>query len=73
MSCDLLPTDVDGPHHQGDVFDVINDGWDLMVAHPPCTHLAVSGARWFYKKQKEQAEALKFVQKLLDAPIPTSR
>ena len=42
MSCDLLPTDVDGPHYQGDVFDVINDGWDLMIAHPPCTHLAVS-------------------------------
>ena len=69
MSCDLLPTDVEGPHYQGDVFDVINDGWDLMVAHPPCTHLAVSGARWFHKKQKEQAEALEFVQQLLDAPI----
>lgn len=70
LSCDLLPTDVPGPHYQGDVFDIINDGWDLMVAHPPCTHLAVSGARWFYKKQKEQAEALEFVQQLLDAPIP---
>jgi hypothetical protein len=42
MSCDLLPTDRDGPHYQGDVFDVIGDGWDLMIAHPPCTHLAVS-------------------------------
>ena len=39
MSCDLLPTDVDGPHYQGDVFDIIGDGWDLMIAHPPCTHL----------------------------------
>lgn len=69
MSCDLLPTDVDGPHYQGDILDVINDGWDLMIAHPPCTHLAVSGARWFKDKQQEQAEALEFVRRLLDAPI----
>ena len=69
MSCDLLPTDVDGPHYQGDVFDVINDGWDLMIAHPPCTHLAVSGARWFKDKVKEQAESLEFVRRLMDAPI----
>lgn len=69
MSCDLLPTDVDGPHYQGDVFNVINDGWDLMIAHPPCTHLAVSGARWFKDKVKEQAESLRFVQRLMDAPI----
>jgi hypothetical protein len=69
MSCDLLPTDVEGPHYQGDVFDVINDGWDLMIAHPPCTHLAVSGARWFKDKQQEQAEAIEFVRRLLDAPI----
>jgi site-specific DNA-cytosine methylase len=69
MSCDLLPTDVEGPHYQGDVFDVINDGWDLMIAHPPCTHLAVSGARWFKDKHQEQTEALEFVRRLLDAPI----
>lgn len=69
MSCDLLPTDVPGPHYQGDVRDVLGDGWDLMVAHPPCTHLAVSGARWFKDKQVEQAEALEFVRLLLDAPI----
>jgi len=69
VSCDLLPTDQPGPHYQGDVFDIINDGWDLMVAHPPCTHLAVSGARWFHLKQAEQAEALDFVRRLLDAPI----
>lgn len=69
MSCDLLPTDVPGPHYQGDVFDVIGDGWDLMVAHPPCTHLAVSGARWFKDKQEEQQEALRFVHDLLMAPI----
>ena len=70
MSCDLLPTDVPGPHYQGDVRDILNDGWDLMVAHPPCTHLAVSGARWFKNKVAEQADALDFVRLLLTAPIP---
>jgi site-specific DNA-cytosine methylase len=69
MSCDLLPTEVPGPHYQGSVLDVLGDGWDLMVAHPPCTHLAVSGARWFKDKQVEQAEALEFVRLLLAAPI----
>ena len=69
ISCDLLPTDQPGPHYQGDVFDIINDGWDLMVAHPPCTHLAVSGARWFHKKRQEQEEALDFVRRLMSAPI----
>lgn len=69
MSCDLLPTDQPGPHYQGDVRDILGDGWDLMVSHPPCTHLAVSGARWFKDKQQEQAEALDFVRLLLDAPI----
>jgi hypothetical protein len=69
MSCDLLPTDKPGPHYQGDVCDILSDGWDLMIAHPPCTHLAVSGARWFKDKQKEQAEALEFVRLLLNAPI----
>jgi site-specific DNA-cytosine methylase len=68
-SCDLLPTDVEGQHIQGDVLDVIHQGWDLMIAHPPCTHLAVSGARWFHKKRKEQHEALEFVSALLNAPI----
>ena len=70
MSCDLLPTEAPGPHYQGDVRDVLGDGWDLMIAHPPCTHLAVSGARWFHEKQAEQAEALDFVRLLLDTPIP---
>ena len=70
MSCDLLPTDVPGPHYQGDVMDIIGDGWDMMIAHPPCTHLAVSGARWFRDKQTEQAEALEFVRALLGADIP---
>jgi site-specific DNA-cytosine methylase len=69
VSCDLLPTEVDGPHHQGSVVDILGEGWDLMVAHPPCTHLAVSGARWFHLKQAEQAEALDFVRLLLEAPI----
>lgn len=69
MSCDLLPTEAPGPHYRGDVRDVLGDGWDLMIAHPPCTHLAVSGARWFKDKQQEQAEALDFVRLLLAAPI----
>jgi site-specific DNA-cytosine methylase len=68
-SCDLLPTDVEGQHIYGDVLDVLDQGWDMMIAHPPCTHLAVSGARWFHKKRKEQHEALEFVSALLDAPI----
>jgi site-specific DNA-cytosine methylase len=68
-SCDLLPTDTPGNHIQGDVLEVIGQGWDLMIAHPPCTHLAVSGARWFKLKQKEQAEALDFVRALLNSPV----
>jgi site-specific DNA-cytosine methylase len=68
-SCDLLPTDKPGKHIQGNVIEILNDGWDMMIAHPPCTHLAVSGARHFHRKQKEQAEALEFVRMLLDAPI----
>jgi len=70
MSCDLLPTENPGPHYQGSVLDIIGNGWDLAIFHPPCTHLAVSGARWFKDKQKEQAEALEFVRQLLNAPIP---
>ena len=70
MSCDLLPTEIPGEHYEGDVRDILHDGWDLMIAHPPCTHLAVSGARWFKDKREEQREALAFVQELLDAPIP---
>jgi hypothetical protein len=70
MSCDLLRSESDGPHYQGDVRDILGDGWDLMVAHPPCTHLAVSGAKWIAKKQREQAEALDFVRILMDCPVP---
>ena len=69
MSCDLLPSEAPGPHYEGDVRDVLGDGWDLMIAHPPCTHLAVSGARYFTRKQAQQAEALEFVRLLLTAPI----
>ena len=69
MSCDLLPTETAGPHYEGDVRDVLYDEWDLLICHPPCTHLSVSGARWFKDKQVEQAEALEFVRTLLDAPI----
>jgi site-specific DNA-cytosine methylase len=69
MSCDLLETDKPGAHYQGNVMDIINDGWDMMIAHPPCTHLAVSGARWFKEKQTEQAAALDFVRELMAANI----
>jgi len=69
-SCDLLPTERLGNHINGDVLDHLHRNWDMMIAHPPCTHLAVSGARWFKAKLHEQAEALDFVRRLMDAPIP---
>lgn len=72
MSCDLLPTDAAGPHYQGDVLDIISDGWDLMVAHPPCTYLSVSGMHWTTRGLRDPQlteDALDFVRKLLDAPI----
>jgi site-specific DNA-cytosine methylase len=70
-SCDLLPAE-DGSefHLWGDVRQTLAPGWDLMIAHPPCTHLAVSGARWFKSKPREQVEALEFVRLLLGAPVP---
>lgn len=68
-SCDILPTDIPGKHIQDDVLNHLNESWDLMIAHPPCTHLAVSGARYFYRKHKEQKESLDFVITLLNAPI----
>lgn len=67
-SCDLLPTEREGPHIQGDVLKHL-DRWDLMVAFPPCTHLAGSGARWFQFKKNEQQVALDFIRLLLAAPI----
>ena len=72
MSCDLLPSDAPGPHYCGDVRDVIDNGWDLMIAHPPCTYLAVSGLHWNKRRPgraKLTEDALEFVQLLLDAPI----
>jgi hypothetical protein len=69
-SCDVLPTERSGQHLECDVRGVLHLGWDLMVAHPPCTYLAVSGARWFKDRMPEQHAALSFVRSLLDAPIP---
>lgn len=77
MSCDLLPTEKPGPHYQGDVFDIINDGWDLMIAHPPCTYLSNAGAVHLYPQKgilnlerfKKGVEAKKFFNALLDANI----
>ena len=69
ISCDIIPTEKPGPHYQGNVLDIINDGFDLMIAHPPCTHLAVSGARWFKDKIQEQQEALEFVNILMNSNI----
>ena len=72
MSCDLLPADAPGPHYQGDVRDILGDGWDLMIAHPPCTYLSVSGmhrtARGLRDPQLTE-DALDFVRLLLAAPI----
>jgi hypothetical protein len=68
-SCNLLPTERLGNHIQRNILEILNDGWNMMIAFPPCTHLAVSGARWFKNKQKEQEEAIKFVESLWAAPI----
>lgn len=73
MSCDLLPTDAPGPHHQGDVRDVLYDGWDLLIGHPPCTYLSVSGMHWTTRGLRDAQlteDALDFVRLLMDAPIP---
>lgn len=76
-SCDLLPAEDEAldslglpAHFQCDVREVVDKGWDLMIAHPPCTHLAVSGARWFAEKRAEQDNALEFVLELMTADIP---
>jgi hypothetical protein len=69
VSCDLLPTERDcsqnTSHYQGDVLDILYEKWDMLIAHPPCTYLAVSGARWFKYRQEEQKHALNFVRSLL--------
>ena len=71
MSCDLLSSEMPGPHYQGDVLDILDDGWDLMIAHPPCTHLAVSGAAWFAEKRADgrQQHAIDFFMQLANADI----
>ena len=72
MSCDLLPTEKPGPHYQGDVMHVLDQGWDLMIAHPPCTYLSVSGIHWNDRARgwDETEKALEFFRLLLNAPIP---
>jgi hypothetical protein len=73
ISCDLLPTDAPGPHYQGDVFDIINDGFDLMIAHPPCTYLSNSGVTWLHRditRWPKLFEGAEFFKKLLNASIP---
>jgi hypothetical protein len=73
MSCDLLPTDSPGPHHQGNVMDIIDQDWDLLIAHPPCTYLCSSGLHWNKRvpgRQEKTENALRFVEELLAAPIP---
>lgn len=74
ISCDLLPTEAPGPHYQGDVMDIIGDGFDLMIAHPPCTYLAVSGMHWTTRGMRDPQlteDALDFVRGLMAAPIPS--
>ena len=78
MSCDLLPTEVPGPHYQGSVLDIINDGWDLMIAHPPCTYLTLTGNKWFKPefadrfptRHQDRKDAIEFFINLANAPIP---
>lgn len=72
VSCDLLPTESPGPHHQGNVLDIINDGWDLMIAHPPCTYLTNSGERWLKdnpERKQQRLDAVSFVKAIWSAPI----
>ena len=70
-SCDLLPTEIPGQHIQGDVLPILNQGWDLMIAHPPCSHLSSSGAAWFEQKRKDgrQQQGIDFFMKLANAPV----
>lgn len=71
-SCDILPSRTPGKHYQGDIFDILYKGWDLMIAFPPCTHLAVSGAKHFEKKRKDgrQQEGIDFFLALTQTNIP---
>lgn len=67
-SCDMLASEKPGQHIRGDVIPILSDGWDIIIAHPPCTNLAVSGARWFKEKRAEQESALDFVRVIMAAP-----
>jgi hypothetical protein len=71
-SCDLEPSETEGQHYQGDMFDIVNDGWDLIIAHPPCTHLAVSGARHFEKKRADgrQQQGIDFFMRVMNIDVP---
>lgn len=82
MSCDLLPTDSSGPHYQGSIFDLDLSGFDLLIAHPPCTYLTLAGARWFYdpddkskphpkypNRWQDRLDAIEFFKKLQAAPV----
>lgn len=69
ISCDILPTEAPGPHIQDDIRKVNLTSFDLLIAHPPCTHLASSGARWFSNKLEEQQKALEFVRWFMNAPV----
>lgn len=70
-SCDLEPTEIPGNHYQQDVRSVLSYGWDLLIGHPPCTYLASSGARWWKVRQREQEEAIRFVETLWNCDIPS--
>lgn len=78
MSCDLLPTDVPGPHYHGSVFDIIDKGWDMMIGHPPCTYLTVTGNKWFkpeFKhrfpdRHKQREDAIAFFKSMFECNIP---
>jgi site-specific DNA-cytosine methylase len=68
-SCDLLPTERPGNHLQDDVRNILKDSWDMVIAHPPCTYLAVSGARWFAERRDLQAMALGFILQIAASPV----
>jgi len=73
ISCDILPTDSLGPHYQGNVFDIIDQDWDLMIAHPPCTYLTNSGVRWLHERAErwgQLKDGAEFFRALLEANIP---
>jgi len=78
MSCDLVPTDVPGPHYEGDVMDIITDNWDLLIAFPPCTYLTLTGNKWFKpefadrfpERHQQRKDAIDFFMQIANMPIP---